>query len=150
MRCKHDRVESVCIDCAIPKRPLTADELQALREAEAAATPGEWFIDGEHGGVVDARDADGDAIMVADCSDSWVAQEFDNAHLIALARNAMPRLLEDNARLREALSIAAGYCEEAVDVLVAAQWKEDEVDEREARERIHNWRRLATPAGGGG
>jgi hypothetical protein len=73
---------------------LTAEQVEALRTAEAMATKGPWFA------VSDGED-ETKAHVIATCAGiNGHEQSFANANFIVEARNAMPSLLAELAALR--------------------------------------------------
>ena len=84
-----------------PTPPADAPDLDDLARLEAAATPGPWTINRITGGDVEVHEIYSDA-----GSGGWrVVSEMgeiepdSNAAFIAAARNALPALLADHARL---------------------------------------------------
>lgn len=67
-------------------KPLSAAEIEDLRELEAKATPGEWRADINGCGWVYTRPGSGDTSKIR-------CDREEHAALIAAMRNALPRLL---------------------------------------------------------
>lgn len=91
-------------------KPLTAGEIEELRELEAKATPGPWeHISPQPPELWDARIFAGTRFVgMIGNSDNQDGCDSHNAALIAAMRNALPRLLSmltppPDAELREAV-----------------------------------------------
>src|SRR5690554_980741 len=88
----------------------TREERNELRRLYEAALPGAWVADGD---CVLSRDSNESAAVVADCQAAGPAVDDANAALIAAARNALPRLLDNIDALEERnermLRLLAGF-----------------------------------------
>jgi hypothetical protein len=92
---------------------LNAEEIEAIRKRAEAATPGPWF-DSETVYVVSNVSGDSiewDADFIAE------TQEQSDAEFIAYAREDVPKLLAEIARLQTRLSHAGDILSEAHDLL---------------------------------
>lgn len=89
-------------------------DIKKLRELDAAATPGPWSVivdsfgeDDKYtrcGGIATGNDAMPlyDRTMIVETDSGFYPPDLPTAHLIATMRNALPELLDEIERLREA------------------------------------------------
>lgn len=87
---------------------MTIDEIKQLLEA---ATPGPWWFDNNEGyganNVWGNHKTDPQAISFVAQAVGDSAEAEANAQFIAYARSAVPQLVTENARLRDALTFYA-------------------------------------------
>jgi hypothetical protein len=98
-----------------PMTGMTSAELEEIRQAEQAATPGPWVSD-EYGIIssLPAGKKYSERLLTA-AEDGSDAQfyEFRDARFVVLARTAVPRLLQEVSRLTAALEAAEHRAEAA-------------------------------------
>lgn len=84
---------------------ITKDKLEELRRLEKAATPARWQSNGDGTEVTGPEFFDNDGNDWQSICGSFPHK--GNANLIAAARNALPELLDEIERLRDALQVIA-------------------------------------------
>lgn len=110
---------------------MTPDSLAKMKELVAAATPGPWFDNFDHGD----RDAeigdvefDGENGRTAIC---WIYWAPDDSSFIAAARTFIPEAIEEIEKLRQQHQIL-------LDTMIRDQkfWDEDKAENEKLRLRI--------------
>lgn len=89
---------------------LTPAEIAELRRLHEAATPGPWENGNEYDGTRSCRITGPDGLdfkVDYEPQRHFYSQYKDAADLIVAARNALPRLLDENERLRAAVGLEA-------------------------------------------
>jgi len=96
---------------------MNEEELKKLSALAEKATPGPWISNGTDGtGVSPITQEGGDAYSYAEkgsilCVSEWIVCEDADLELMAASREAVPQLIADNRRLKEALNTIAAIFE---------------------------------------
>lgn len=102
-----------------PMNSMTQQELEEIKQAEQAATPGPWEYDLEEGEIYALNERGCQVRYVVDDGGTGTGCciSIADAAFIALARTAVPRLLTEVTRLQSALEAEKKRTEAAVSFL---------------------------------